>query len=83
MVDIAHVTTMVIKAVAEWAGAPASAITREQRLVEDLNFDSLDTVEVVMEIEDTLDIDLPDDRFDRVKTVGELIDLTVEIASAT
>jgi len=48
-------------------------ITLETRLLEDLNFDSLDIVELVVEIEDEFNIVLNEDHLTRVKTVGDLI----------
>ena len=52
----------VIDIVAEQMGADKSKITRETRFVEDLNADSLDTVELVMEFEDEFETSIPDDR---------------------
>jgi acyl carrier protein len=48
-------------------------ITLETRLLEDLSFDSLDVVELVVEIEDTFGVELNEDHLTRVKTVGDLI----------
>jgi acyl carrier protein len=48
-------------------------ITLETRLLEDLNFDSLDVVELVVEIEDTFGVELNEDHLTRVKTVGDLL----------
>jgi acyl carrier protein len=48
-------------------------ITLETRLLEDLSLDSLDVVELVVEIEDMFGVELNEDHLTRVKTVGDLI----------
>ena len=45
----------------EQLGAPLATVTPDARLVEDLNCDSLDLVELMMEVEDEFGIKLPDD----------------------
>ena len=42
--------------------------------VEDIGADSLDIVELVMELEEEFDIQIPDDQAEKIKTVGEAID---------
>ncbi len=54
---------------------PARTIGPESRLIEDLQADSLDLVEIAMELEDEFDIDLPDNEMDTARTVAELIAL--------
>ena len=51
-----------------------STLTRETTFVKDLNTDSLDTTEMVMEIEDAFQITIPDKEAEKLKTVGETID---------
>ena len=51
----------------------ADIITLDTRLLEDLNFDSLDVVELVVEIEDEFGVELNEDHLTRVKTVGDLL----------
>ncbi|RMH12842.1 MAG: acyl carrier protein [Planctomycetota bacterium] len=64
----------VIDIVANQLGADKSAITRDTSFVEDLNADSLDTVELVMEFEDEFETSIPDDQAEKIKTVGQAID---------
>lgn len=49
-------------------------ITRDDRLSEDLGADSLDAVELIMNIEDEFDISISDDEAQDIKTVGQLVD---------
>ncbi|MCH7595700.1 MAG: acyl carrier protein [Planctomycetes bacterium] len=49
-------------------------ISRETSFVNDLNADSLDTVELVMELEDEFDLTIPDEDAEKLKTVGEAMD---------
>ncbi len=49
-------------------------ITRETSFVNDLGADSLDTVELVMELEEEFDINIPDDAAEKIQTVGQAID---------
>ena len=51
-----------------------SELSRETSFVNDLNADSLDTVELVMELEDEFDLTIPDEDAEKLKTVGEAID---------
>lgn len=64
----------VIQIVAEQMSVDKGTITRSTSFVNDLNADSLDTVELVMELEDEFDLTIPDDEAEKMKTVGEAID---------
>ena len=68
----------VIDIVAEQLGVDREKISRETSFVNDLGADSLDTVELVMELEEEFDIDIPDDSADKIQTVGEAIDFIVQ-----
>lgn len=49
-------------------------INQNNTFGDDLNFDSLDDVEFVMEIEDTFDICIPDEEAEKLKTVKDCVD---------
>lgn len=51
----------------------ADSITNDTDIQEDLNADSLDIVDLIMSIEDELEVEIPDDAVDEVKTVGDLV----------
>ena len=69
-----EIEAKVIDIVAEQMGADKAKITRATSFVEDLNTDSLDTVELVMEFEDEFETSIPDEQAEKIKTVGEAID---------
>lgn len=51
----------------------ASEIKLESRLIEDLHADSLDIVELVMDMEQEFDVEIPDDSLVKMKTVGDFL----------
>jgi len=68
----------VIEIVSEQMGKDASEITRETSFVNDLNADSLDTVELVMEFEDQFELSIPDEDAEKIQTVGQASDYIAE-----
>lgn len=60
--------------VAEQMGVDKSEITKDTNFVNDLNADSLDTVELVMEFEDEFETSIPDEEAEKIQTVGQAID---------
>ena len=73
-----EIESKVIEIVAEQMGRDKSEITRETSFVNDLNADSLDTVELVMEFEDEFDLSIPDEEAEKIQTVGQAIDYIKE-----
>ena len=63
----------VIEIVSEQMGVDKSEITRETHFINDLNADSLDTVELVMEFEEEFDINIPDEDAEKIQSVGDAI----------
>ncbi len=57
----------------EQLGIPQSKVTLESRIVEDLGADSLDVVELLMQLEDETGKSIPDDKVTTIKTVGDLV----------
>lgn len=49
-------------------------ITRDSRLIDDLHADSLDIVELIMDLEQEFDIEIPDEMLPQVHTVGDIVD---------
>ena len=69
----------VVEIVAEQLGVEKEKIKRESNFVNDLGADSLD--ELVMELEEEFDINIPDESAEKIQTVGEAIE-HIEKASA-
>ncbi len=69
-----EIEAKVIEIVAEQLQVEKGKITRTTAFVEDLNADSLDQVELVMELEDEFGTPIPDDQAEKLKTVGNAID---------
>jgi acyl carrier protein len=77
--DIKAIEERVIDIISEQMGAEKSEITRETSFVNDLNADSLDTVELVMEFEDEFDMSIPDEEAEKIQTVGAAIDYVARV----
>ena len=60
--------------IAEKLGVDETTITHDTKFLEDLGADSLDTVEIIMEIENAFGFTIPDEYALEMKTVGEAID---------
>lgn len=60
--------------VAEQLGVDKGKISNETSFELDLGADSLDIVELVMELEEEFDINIPDEAADKIRTVGEAIE---------
>ncbi len=71
---MASVKERVINIVAEQLGVDKEKITPETSFVNDLGADSLDTVELVMELEEEFDINIPDDAAEKIQTVGQAVE---------
>jgi len=81
-VDVQAIEKKVIEIISEQMGTDKSEITRETSFINDLNADSLDTVELVMEFEDEFDLSIPDEEAEKIQTVGAAIDYVVNIAQS-
>ena len=71
---MASVQERVIDIVASQLGVGKDQITHETSFINDLGADSLDTVELVMELEEEFDIQIPDEQAAKIRTVGEAIE---------
>jgi len=72
--DEKEIEERVIAIVAEQMGVDKAEINRDTNFVNDLNADSLDVVELVMEFEDEFETSIPDEEAEKILTVGQAID---------
>lgn len=73
MVTATEIEEKVMQIVSEQMSVDKGEISHATSFVNDLNADSLDTVELVMELEDEFDLTIPDEEAEKLKTVGEAI----------
>ena len=71
----------VVGIVSEQMGVDKTEIKKETSFVNDLNADSLDTVELVMEFEDEFDMSIPDEEAEKIQTVGAAVEFIMSVAS--
>lgn len=62
------------KIIVDQLGVDAAEVTPEASFVEDLGADSLDTVELVMALEEEFDIEIPDEEAEKIVTVKDAIE---------
>ena len=78
-IDVKAIEEKIINIISEQMGVEKSGITRETSFINDLNADSLDTVELVMEFEDEFDTTIPDEEAEKIQTVGAAIDYIAKV----
>ncbi len=69
-----EIESAVIKVVAEKIGIDEDDISRDTRFTEDLNADSLDTVELIMDLEDEFEIAIGDEEAGKLQTIGDVVE---------
>lgn len=72
--SVEEIKEKVVGIVSEQMGVEKKEITMETSFVNDLNADSLDTVELVMEFEDDFELSIPDDEAEKIQTVGQAVE---------
>jgi acyl carrier protein len=60
--------------IVEQLGVDAAQVTERAKFVDDLGADSLDTVELVMALEEEFSLEIPDEDAEKITSVGEAID---------
>ena len=71
--SVENVQERVKNIIVEQLGVEADQVKPEAQFVNDLGADSLDTVEFIMALEEEFDIEIPDDKAEKIKTVGEAV----------
>ena len=73
MTDLTTVLERVSKVIVDRLGVDESEIKLEASFREDLGADSLDVVELVMELEDEFDMEISDEDAEKIATVGDAL----------
>ena len=71
---MSNIEERVAKMVAEQLGVKEEEVKSESSFVEDLGADSLDTVELIMALEEEFDTEIPDEEAEKIATVQDAID---------
>lgn len=70
---MAEIQKKVIAIIAEQLAKPEDSITEGSNFVDDLGADSLDTVEIIMAIEEAFGLEIPESEQEKIHTVGDAI----------
>ena len=70
----ANIADRVKQIIVEQLGVDAAEVTPSAHFVNDLGAYSLDTVELVMALEEEFDTEIPDEQAEKIQTVGQAID---------
>jgi len=81
-IDPKAIEAKVIEIISEQMGVDKAEISRETSFINDLNADSLDTVELVMEFEDEFNMSIPDEEAEKIQTVGAAVDYIIQVAQS-
>lgn len=74
MLSKEEIQTRVVKIVSEQLGVAEEKVTTESKFMADLGADSLDTVELVMALEDEFDCEIPDEEAEKITSVGQALE---------
>lgn len=72
----------VIAIVAEQLGVEKGEVTPAKSFVEDLNADSLDLTELIMTLEEKFDVEISEDKAEKLKTVRDVIEFITSIKTS-
>ena len=78
--SVENVQERVKNIIVEQLGVEADQVKPEAQFVNDLGADSLDTVELIMALDEEFDIEIPDEKAEKIKTVGEAVSYIEENA---
>ncbi|MBK8562162.1 MAG: acyl carrier protein [Saprospiraceae bacterium] len=71
---MSDIASRVKKLIVEKLGVEENEVVPEASFTNDLGADSLDTVELIMELEKEFDISIPDEQAEKIQTVGQAIE---------
>jgi len=68
-----NIQERLVSLIAEKLGVEPGEVTPEAKFIDDLGADSLDIVELIMDLEDEFDLEIPDEEAEKLSTVGDAI----------
>lgn len=68
----------VVKIVADELNVDISEVAESSRFIEDLGADSLDQVELIMKLEESFDLEVPEEDAEKMQTVKDVVDYVEE-----
>lgn len=80
---MSDIKSKVISIIVDKLGVEESEVTETASFTNDLGADSLDTVELIMELEKEFDISIPDEHAENISTVGDAITYVQENVTAS
>ena len=80
MAERSEIANRIVEIIAEQMDKPKEEITEAKSIQTDLGADSLDVVEIMMEIEDEFDISIPEEEASKIATIGDAINYVAERA---
>jgi acyl carrier protein len=72
-------TQVVLQTLSDELGVPQKELTPEANLTSDFSADSLTLITITMALEDRLGISIPDERSEKVQTIGDLFEMLAEL----
>ena len=72
--DIKEVEARVKAIIVDKLGVDEDEVGNDSNFIQDLGADSLDTVELIMEFEKAFNVSIPDEKAEKIQTVGQAID---------
>lgn len=79
MSDKIAVRDQLVKIISSMLGKPVEQISDKDHFTKDLGLDSLDIIELLMDIEDNFEIEISDEEAEKAILVGDLVDLIHKI----
>ncbi|GHF24330.1 MULTISPECIES: acyl carrier protein [Streptomyces] len=77
MVNTTDILDALAKIVEEVTGIDSADVTTEKSFTDDLDIDSLSMVEITVQLEDTFEVQIPDDQAAKLRTVGDAVSYVV------
>ena len=72
--DTKDVEARVKAIIVDKLGVDEAEVSMDSNFIQDLGADSLDTVELIMEFEKAFDVSIPDEKAEKIQTVGQAVE---------